>query len=171
MMSNIPPTWIQSEQIMVLMTTDQPLAMSFIQKFTNFFNFIFQKYFFGRAYFEIVEKGFLCLIQDLNTFKTLWTPIPEIVKQEVRDHPIAKNDFITEKITQENYPPNGFVYDFEFLNKNSSIFAPYIQNFFHDLHPDIIVKWDQPHVVILLPKWEYFKIYVDALHILYHDVS
>jgi len=167
----IPPNWVQAEQINILMTTNNPLAMYFIQKFVNYFNFIFQKYYQGAAFFEMVEDGFFCIINDLKTFKTLWAPMPEIVKQEVRENPVKKNVFIETKITPENYPVQGFSYDFKFLNKNSSVFAPYIQNFFQDLHSEIVIKWNNPHVIVTLPKWDHFKFYVDCLHILYHDIS
>jgi hypothetical protein len=156
------------EKLIITVICTPILEEKFLGKFISLFNYIFEKYYDSKAFFESFEGGFITFLENQEAFKVLFTPFPTSYQRKINKKPIIDN-FLSTELSESDVPAKGLYFNFDFSENHFTDdqlyedFLTTLENFFSPIHNSITVKLDLPHIKILFPNWEAFKNYADLL--------
>ena len=155
---------MSDSNVIIKITTSFYPVFTNVNKFIGHLNHLISEY----MYVEQINKGFLYIFKDMNSFKKVLTPIKksklEIAKSlpsygEISDHSLIQGALLGVK-----YPSSGITITYEFITQNSSKMIKTIKTYFESVHKDIkIVIISNKTIEIKFPTLETGKSYANAL--------
>jgi len=155
---------MSDSNVIIKVTTSFYPVFTNVNKFIGHLNHLISEY----MYVEQINKGFLYIFKDMNSFKKVLTPIKksklEIAKSlpsygEISDHSLIQGALLGVK-----YPSSGITITYEFITQNSSKMIKTIKTYFESVHKDInIVIISNKTIEIKFPTLETGKSYANAL--------
>ena len=153
----------KNSNIAIKLVCPKVVAKHFMGKFASFFNHIFQAFYNSSAYFEEIEGGFLFFCEQPTDFALLFTPFSIRITKMINRTPLTNNYLISEELSEQFFPKEGWVLDFEFLNRDATEYFSLIHDFYVKIHEDIQVVLLTPHIYTTFTNYAAFKLYADLL--------